>query len=101
MKISTGLLMVLVSVSCYAAPIHTDDAAIYAVRQAEGMRAALAIRANAPPLSPPAPEVRAQELDHAHWSHVELPKSRSRPRHGEPGNRSADVRLCRWHGDPD
>ncbi|CAN7358342.1 MULTISPECIES: hypothetical protein [unclassified Caballeronia] len=81
MKTSTALLMVLVSVSCYAAPIHTDDAAIYSARQAEAMRAALAIRANAPPVSPPAPEVRAQELDHAHWFHVELPKSRS-PSHG-------------------
>jgi hypothetical protein len=81
MKTSTALLMVQVSVSCYAAPIHTDDAAIYAARQADSMRAALAIRANAPPVSPPAPDVRAQVLDHAHWSHVELPKSRS-PSHG-------------------
>ena len=81
MKTSTALSMVLVSVSCYAAPIHTDDAAIYAARQAAAMRAELAIRANDPPVSPPAPEVRAQELDHAHWAHVELPKSRS-PSHG-------------------
>ncbi|HEV7833559.1 MAG TPA: hypothetical protein VGP09_09290 [Caballeronia sp.] len=78
MKTSTALLMVLVSVSCYAAPINTDDAAIYAARQSAAMRATLAIRANAPPVSPPAPEVRAQALDHAHWFHVELPKSRSR-----------------------
>jgi hypothetical protein len=81
MKTSTALSMVLVSVSCYAAPIHTDDAAIYAARQTEAMRAALALRANAPPVAPPAPEVKAQELDHAHWYQVQIPKSRS-PSHG-------------------
>jgi len=81
MKTSTALSMVLVSVSCYAAPIHTDDAAIDAARQAEAMRVMLAMRANAAPVSPPAPEVRAQDLDHAHWLHVALPKSRT-PSHG-------------------
>ena len=81
MKTSTALSMVLVSVSCYAAPIHTDDAAIEAARQAEAMRVMLAMRANAAPVSPPAPEVRAQDLDHAHWLHVALPKSRT-PSHG-------------------
>ena len=80
MKTSTALSMVLVSVSCYAAPIHTDDAAIDA-RQAEAMRVMLAMRANAAPVSAPAPEVRAQDLDHAHWLHVALPKSRT-PSHG-------------------
>ncbi|SAL22462.1 hypothetical protein AWB69_01523 [Caballeronia udeis] len=81
MKTSTALSMVLVSVSCYAAPIRTDDAGIYAARQAQAMRAELAIRANAPPVAPPAPDVRAQALDHAHWFQVEIPKSHS-PSHG-------------------
>jgi hypothetical protein len=81
MKTSTALSMALVSVSCYAAPIHTEDAAIDAARQAEAMRVVLAMRANAAPVSPPAPEVRAQDLDHAHWLHVALPKSRT-PSHG-------------------
>ena len=81
MKTSTALSMVLVSVSCYAAPMHTEDAAIDAARQAEAMRVMLAMRANAAPVSPPAPEVRAQDLDHAHWLHVALPKSRT-PSHG-------------------
>jgi hypothetical protein len=80
MKTSTALSMVLVSVSCYAAPIHTDDAAIDA-RQAEAMRVMLAMRANAAPVSAPAPEVRAQDLDHARWLHAALPKSRA-PSHG-------------------
>jgi hypothetical protein len=39
------------------------------------MRASL--RANAAPVSAPAPEVSAQDLDHAHWRHVKIPKSRA------------------------
>ncbi|WP_175940395.1 hypothetical protein [Caballeronia sp. BCC1704] len=76
MKTSTLLSMALVSVSCYAAPLHTSstDSAV-----ASATRAAL--RVNAGPVSPPAPEVSAQDLDHAHWRQVPLPKSRA-PRHG-------------------
>jgi hypothetical protein len=81
MKTSTVLSMALVSVSCYAAPLHTGDAAADAAQQAKTMRAALAIRANAAPVAPPAPEVMAQELDHARWRHVPLPKSHT-PSHG-------------------
>lgn len=40
-----------------------------------------ALRVNAAPVSPPAPEVTAQNLDHARWRHVPLPKSRA-PSHG-------------------
>jgi hypothetical protein len=81
MKTSTVLSMALVSVSCYAAPLHTGDAAADAARHAETVRVTLALRANAAPVAPPAPEVAAQELDHARWHHVPLPKSRS-PSHG-------------------
>jgi hypothetical protein len=81
MKTSTVLLMAVVSVSCYAAPLHTGDAAADSAQQAKTMRAALAIRANAAPVAPPAPEVTAQELDHARWHHVPLPRSRT-PSHG-------------------
>ncbi|OTP68801.1 hypothetical protein PAMC26510_28145 [Caballeronia sordidicola] len=42
---------------------------------------ALALRANAAPVSPPAPDIAAQEIDHARWRHVPLPKSHS-PSHG-------------------
>lgn len=79
MKTTTVLSMALVSVSCYAAPLHTGDAANPA-QEAETLRASLAIRANAAPVSPAAPEVAAQELDHARWQHVKLPKSRSASR---------------------
>jgi hypothetical protein len=78
MKTSTVLSMALVSVSCYAAPLRTADPGIDAGRAAAEM---LAVRANAAPVSPPAPGVAAQDLDHAHWLHVQLPKSRA-PSHG-------------------
>ena len=81
MKTSTVLSMALVSVSCYAAPLRTADPGIDAGRAAAEMRAVLAVRANAAPVSPPAPGVAAQDLDHAHWLHVQLPKSRA-PSHG-------------------
>jgi hypothetical protein len=78
MKTSTLLSMALVSVSCYAAPLHTSpsDENTAAV---QAMRAAL--RVNAAPVAPPAPEVSADSLDHARWRHVPLPKSRT-PSHG-------------------
>jgi hypothetical protein len=78
MKTSTVLSMALVSVSCYAAPLHTSstDENTPAV---QAMRAAM--RVNAPPVSPPAPDVAAESLDHARWRHVPLPKSRT-PSHG-------------------
>jgi hypothetical protein len=81
MKTSTVLLMALVSVSCYAAPLHTADQAVNPAREAALMHEALAMRANAAPVSAPAPDVTAQELDHAHWLHVPLPKSHE-PSHG-------------------
>ncbi|AME24791.1 MULTISPECIES: hypothetical protein [Burkholderiaceae] len=81
MKTSTVLSMALVSVSCYAAPLHTGDGAADAARQEQATRVALALRANAAPVSPPAPDIAAQEIDHARWRHVPLPKSHS-PSHG-------------------
>jgi hypothetical protein len=81
MKTSTVLSMALVSVSCYAAPLHTADPGIDPDRAAAEMRAVLAVRANAAPVSPPAPGVIAQDLGHARWLHVQLPKSHA-PSHG-------------------
>jgi hypothetical protein len=78
MKTSTLLSMALVSVSCYAAPLHTSSTD----QSTAGMAATrAALRVNAPPVSPPAPEVTAQDLDHARWRHVPLPRSRT-PSHG-------------------
>jgi hypothetical protein len=81
MKTSTLLSMAMVSVSCYAAPLHTGDIADGPGSDAVAARAALALRANAAPVAPPAPDVMAQGIDHARWSHVQLPKSRT-PSHG-------------------
>jgi len=81
MKTTTVLSMAMVSVSCYAAPLHTGDVTIDPAREAATVQATLAIRANAAPVSAPAPDVVAQALDHAHWSHVPLPKSHA-PSHG-------------------
>ena len=81
MKTSTVLSMAMVSVSCYAAPLHTGDPPGDPAREAETTQTVLAIRANAAPVSAPAPDVVAQALDHARWSHVPLPKSHA-PSHG-------------------
>lgn len=78
MKTSTLLSMALVSVSCYAAPLHTSSTD-ESTAAATATRAAL--RVNVAPVAPPAPEVAAQDLDHARWRHVPLPKSRA-PNHG-------------------
>ena len=77
MKTSTLLSMALVSVSCYAAPLHTSSTdSIITVAATHA-----ALRVNAAPVAPPAPEVSAQDLGHARWRHVPLPKSRT-PSHG-------------------
>ncbi|KMZ11359.1 hypothetical protein BHUM_06178 [Candidatus Burkholderia humilis] len=83
MKTSTLFSMVLVSVSCYAAPLHTSLTDENAVAVA-AMRAAL--RVNAAPVAPPAPDIAAESLDHAKWRHVPLPKSRT-PSHGMASQR--------------
>ncbi|KND60472.1 hypothetical protein BVER_03733c [Candidatus Burkholderia verschuerenii] len=75
MKTSTLLSMALVSVSCYAAPLHTSPSDENSV----AMKAtAAALRVNA---APPAPDITADSLDHARWRHVPMPKSRT-PSHG-------------------
>jgi hypothetical protein len=78
MKTSTLFSMALVSVSCYAAPLHTS-ATDQNTATVEALRAAL--RLNAAPVAPPAPDIAADSLDHARWRHVPMPKSRT-PSHG-------------------
>ncbi len=82
MKTSTALAMALVSASCYAAPLHTGDSQSIPARDAASVHpAAVSLRADAAPVSAPAPDITAQGLDHAHWSHLPLPRSHS-PSHG-------------------
>ncbi len=82
MKTSTLLSMALVSVSCYAVPLHTSStdentAAVQALRAA--------LRVNAAPVSPPAPDIVAQKprpCALASCAHAKV--AHSEPRHGQP-----------------
>ncbi len=77
MKISTLTTMALLSASCFAAPIHTT--ALDSITA----RAALAkARANAAPVAPPAPEVKADiSPARAQWTRIKLPKQRELANH--------------------
>jgi hypothetical protein len=68
MKTSTLMVMVTLSASCFAAPVHTalDSTANPAVE-----------RANAAPVAPAAPDVRTTDENRPQqWEHIALPKSR-------------------------
>jgi hypothetical protein len=68
MKTSTLLIMVTLSASCFAAPVHTA---------LDGTTDIAAERANAAPVAPPAPDVAAQkDIRPERWQHIALPKSR-------------------------
>ncbi|MFM0740663.1 hypothetical protein PQQ51_25760 [Paraburkholderia xenovorans] len=69
MKTSTLLIMVTLSASCFAAPVHTAPDSTTANSLAE--------RANAAPVAPSAPDVAAtQDNLPQQWDHIALPKSR-------------------------
>ncbi len=69
MKTSTLLIMVTLSASCFAAPVHTA----YDTTTANS----LAERANAAPVAPAAPDVAATDSTRPQqWQHIALPKSR-------------------------
>ena len=68
MKTSTLVVMVTLSASCFAAPVHTalDSTANPAAE-----------RANAAPVAPPAPGVAVTDQNRPQqWEHIALPKSR-------------------------
>ena len=69
MKISTVTAMALLSASCFAAPDHTT-----ALDSLSARDAALALRANAAPVAPPAPGVNAAVVRPDGWSRITLPK---------------------------
>ncbi|HZZ10586.1 MAG TPA: hypothetical protein VFE79_07825 [Paraburkholderia sp.] len=79
MKTSTLLIMVTLSASCFAAPVHTAP---------DGTSAnAFAERTNAAPVAPAAPDVAATDTDRPQqWEHIALPKSRH-PDHGFSGQK--------------
>jgi hypothetical protein len=62
------MVMVTLSASCFAAPVHTA---------LDSTREAAVERANAAPVAPAAPEVHViDENRPQHWEHIALPKSR-------------------------
>ncbi|WP_206998291.1 hypothetical protein [Trinickia mobilis] len=69
MKISTVTAMALLSASCFAAPVHTTALDGLIARDA-----ALAHRANAAPVAPPAPGVNAVAIRPDGWARIRLPK---------------------------
>ena len=81
MKTSTLLVMVTLSASCFAAPVHT------ALDSTAGLAADLS---NAAPVAPAAPDFAAPDnAKPQHWEHIALPKSR----HLERGFMSQDEHL--------
>jgi hypothetical protein len=68
MKTSTLMVMVTLSASCFAAPVHT------ALDSTAGSAVA---RANAAPAAPAAPNVGVADANRPQqWEHIALPKSR-------------------------
>jgi hypothetical protein len=61
--------MALLSASCFAAPVHTTALDSLIARDA-----ALAVRANAAPVAPPAPGVNAIAVRPDGWARIEFPK---------------------------
>ncbi|MEX3785158.1 hypothetical protein OKW50_001116 [Paraburkholderia youngii] len=69
MKTSTLLIMVTLSASCFAAPVHTAPDSKDSIT--------LAQRVDAAPVAPPAPDVASADSNRPqHWEHIALPKSR-------------------------
>lgn len=84
MKISTLIVMVTLSASCFAAPVHTalDNTASPAHSAVE--------RADAAPVAPAAPGAAATDENRPQqWEHIALPKSR----HLERGLTGQDEHL--------
>ncbi len=66
MKISTLMVMVTLSASCFATPVRT------ALEPGAGM---VAPRVGAAPVAPPAPDVAASGDAPQQWEHIALPRS--------------------------
>jgi hypothetical protein len=83
MKTSTLIILVTLSASCFATPVHTAPDST-----ASGFDASA--NADAAPVAPAAPDVAATaDTRPQHWQHIVLPKSR----HLERGFISQDEHL--------
>ena len=74
MKTSTLMTTVLLSASCFAAPVRTQDAQVdraSAPVQAPSVRSPM----DDAPVAPPAPDVPVTATGIQHWQYLTLPKS--------------------------
>jgi hypothetical protein len=74
MKTSTLMTTVLLSASCFAAPVRTQDAQ---VERASAPAHAPSVRLpmDDAPVAPPAPDVPVATTGTQHWEYLSLPKS--------------------------
>jgi hypothetical protein len=74
MKTSTLMTTVLLSASCFAAPVRTQDAQ---VDRASAPAHAPSVRSpmGDVPVAPPAPDVPVSATGTQHWQYLSLPKS--------------------------
>lgn len=74
MKTSTLMTTVLLSASCFAAPVRTQDAQ---VDRASATLPAPSVRSpmDDAPVAPPAPDVPVAATGSQHWEYLSLPKS--------------------------
>lgn len=85
MKVSTLTTMALLSASCFAAPIHTT-----ALDSVTARAALAAARANAAPVAPPAPDIKADAAGaKARWTRIKLPKQHELANHFAARERQA------------
>ncbi|CAB3800502.1 hypothetical protein LMG28688_05167 [Paraburkholderia caffeinitolerans] len=74
MKTSTLMATVLLSASCFAAPVHTQDAQVdraSATAHAPFVRSPM----DDAPVAPPAPDIPVASTGTQHWKYLTLPKS--------------------------
>ncbi|MDR3097564.1 MAG: hypothetical protein LBV73_10875 [Paraburkholderia sp.] len=74
MKTSTLMTTVLLSASCFAAPVRTQDAQVdhaSAIVHAPFVRSPM----DDAPVAPPAPDVPVTATGPQHWKYLTLPKS--------------------------
>jgi hypothetical protein len=87
MKVSTLTTVALLSVSCFTAPIHTT-----ALDSMTARAALAAARADAAPVAPPAPGIKADaNATRERWARIKLPKPHGLASHFAPRERQAQT----------
>jgi hypothetical protein len=87
MKASTLTIMALLSATCFAAPINTT-----ALDSLTARAALAAARADAAPVAPPAPGIKADvNVTRERWARIKLPKPNGLASHFAPRERQAQT----------